>query len=310
MIYVALHFLLPYFYIRRLIICSDKKIYHRFLDKAMIIDERDASSKTIDPWRLCTVTQVEEVKLVLRLIPIWTSCVMFNVVQSQLGTFFTKQGSTLNRSIGPHFKIPPASIQGLVGTVTFCVVPIYDRVFVPMARKITGHHSGITVLQRIGFGQVLSILTMVVSALVEAKRVGVARNHNLIDNTNAIIPMSIWWLLPQYAILGIADALTVVGLQELFYDQMPVTMRSLGAAAYISIVGVGSFVSNGIIVAIVTFTRGKWLGENLNRAHLDYFYWVLAGLSALNLCVYLLIAKGFVYKKMHVTETSTVECNT
>ncbi|KAK7856412.1 protein nrt1/ ptr family 5.4 [Quercus suber] len=62
------------------------------------------------------------------------------------------------------------------------------------------------------------------------------------------IPMTVWWLLPQYMIYGFSDAFTIVGLQELHGD--------------------------------------KWLGNNLNRAHLDYYYWVLAGLSALNLCVY------------------------
>jgi peptide/histidine transporter 3/4 len=50
-------------------------------------------------------------------------------------------------------------------------------------------------------------------------------------------------------------------------------MRSLGAAAYLSIVGVGSFVSNGIISVVVEITSTfgeKWLVDhNLNRAHLD-----------------------------------------
>ncbi|GAU28278.1 hypothetical protein TSUD_118850 [Trifolium subterraneum] len=93
----------------------------------MIIDEHDASTKTINPWRLCSMTQVEEVKLVIRLIPIWLSCLMFTVVQTQLATFFTKQSSTLNNSIGPHFKIPPASLQGIVGIVILFAVPIYDK---------------------------------------------------------------------------------------------------------------------------------------------------------------------------------------
>ncbi|XP_057731085.1 protein NRT1/ PTR FAMILY 5.4-like [Arachis stenosperma] len=279
-----------------------------FLDKAMIIDEVDATSKTRNPWRLCSVTQVEEVKLVLRLIPIWLSCLMFCVVQSQIHTYFTKQGSTLVRSIGPHFQIPPASLQGFVGVFILLAVPIYDRIFVPLARKFTGHPAGITVLQRIGVGLALSILTMVVSALVETKRVGVARDHGLMDDPKAVIPMSIWWMLPQYMITGVSDAFAIVGLQELFYDQMPDAMRSLGAAAYISIVGVGSFVSN-IVIAIVedisSRSGEKWLGNNINRAHLDYYYWVLAGLSVGSLCVYLLLAKSYVYKKVDEAERSS-----
>ncbi|KAJ7982344.1 protein NRT1/ PTR FAMILY 5.4-like [Quillaja saponaria] len=279
--------------------------HFRFLDKAMMVDDLDASKDTRNPWRLCSLNQVEEVKLVLRLIPIWLSCLMFNVIQTQLHTFFTKQGSTMIRSVGPHFQFPPASLQGLVGITILFIVPIYDRIFIPVARKFTGHPSGITVLQRIGIGLFLSILNMVVSAIVEAKRVEVARDHNLINNPNAILPMKVWWLLPQYMITGLSDAFAVVGLQELFYDQMPEGLRSIGAAAYISILGVGSFLSNfiiSIVQAITSRAGGKWLGDNLNKAHLDYFYWVLAGLSALNLCIFVWISSGFVYKKVDKDE--------
>ncbi|XVF41111.1 hypothetical protein PTKIN_Ptkin01aG0254200 [Pterospermum kingtungense] len=273
----------------------------RFLDKAMIIDDEDALSKTKNPWRLCSLNQVEEVKLVLRLIPIWLGCLMFSAVITQLHTFFTKQGSTMLRSIGPHFQVPPAALQSLVGLTILIAVPIYDRVFVPIARKITGHPSGITMLQRIGIGLFVSILNMVVAAVVETARVNTARNHGLIDTPKAVVPMSVWWLLPQYVLTGIGDVFTIIGLQELFYDQMPEEMRSIGAAAYICVVGVGSFINTAIIsvVQMITSRRGNvWLGDNLNRAHLNYFYWVLAGLSAITLCVYMWIANGFVYKKV------------
>ncbi|MED6133608.1 hypothetical protein PIB30_029780, partial [Stylosanthes scabra] len=227
----------------------------------------------------------------------------------QLVTFFPKQGSTMNRSIGPKFQIPPASLLGFVGIVMLCEIPIYDRVFVPFARNFTKHHSGITLLQKIGVGLFLSILNMIVSALVEAKRIHVAREHNLIDDPKSIIPISIWWLLPQYTISGTSDVFTIVGLQELFYDQMPEGLRSLGAAAFVTLYGVGSFFSNAIIdivMAINSRRSGeKWFGNNLNKAHLDYFYWLLAGLSALNLCIYLWIAKGFVYRKFYCRGNSS-----
>lgn len=246
------------------------------------------------------MSQVEEVKLVLRLIPIWFSCLMFNVVQAQLHTFFTKQGSTMVRSIGPHFKLPPASFQGVVGVTILATVPIYDRVFVPLARKFSGHPSGITMLQRIGVGLFLSILTMIVSAIVESKRIDIAAKHGLLDSPKSVVPMKVWWLFPQYMICGVSDAFAVVGLQELFYAEMPEAMRSLGAAAHISILGVGNFLSGWIIslVQLITSRYGheKWLGDNFNRSHLDHFYWVLAGLSALNLCVYIWVSMRFVYK--------------
>lgn len=273
----------------------------RCLDKAMIIDNLDAMRTIRDPWRLCSLHQVEEVKLVLRLFPIWLSCLMFAIVISQMNTFFVKQGSTLQRSITPHFIIPPASLQALVGLTILLNMPIYDRVFVPIARKFTGHPSGITVLQRIGTGLFLSIFIMIVSALVEAKRINVVKEYNLLDHPKSIVPMKVWWLLPQYIITGLVEIFTYVGLQELFYAQMPEAMRSLGAAVYLSVTGIGNFISSAIIsmVQAISSRYGEeWLGDNINRAHLDYFYWVLAGLSALNLCIYVCIAMRFVYKKI------------
>jgi peptide/histidine transporter 3/4 len=52
------------------------------------------------------------------------------------------------------------------------------------------------------------------------------------------------------------------------------------------------------VQAITARSSGILLGNNLNRAHVDYFYWILAVLSALNFCVYLWVAHGFVYKKV------------
>lgn len=139
-----------------------------------------------------------------------------------------------------------------------------------------------------------------ICGLVEAKRLKVARDHGLIDSPK-VVPMSSLWLLPQYILVGVGDVFTIVGMQELFYDQMPESMRSIGAAIFISVVGVGSFVSTGIISAVQTISKshgGEWLVNNLNKAHLDYFYWVIASLNAVSLCFYLFIANRFVYKRL------------
>ncbi|KAF5820690.1 putative proton-dependent oligopeptide transporter family, MFS transporter superfamily [Helianthus annuus] len=272
----------------------------RFLDKAAIIDETDVSSGKSNQWRLCTVNQVEQVKLLLRLVPIWLSCLMFAVVIAQLSTFYTKQASTLVRTIGStNFQLPPASLQVLPGLTILTVVPLYERILIPTARRLTGHPSGITMLQRIGFGILFSILTMTVSAIVETKRVRVATEHGLLDNPKVVVPMRVWWLVPQYVLMGVSDVFAIVGLQELFYDQVPEEMRSMGAAAYLSVLGVGSFMSSALISVIQGITGDKWLkGDNLNRAHLDYFYWVLACLSGLSLVFYVVLAKGYVYKEV------------
>ncbi|KAI3903768.1 hypothetical protein MKX01_041296 [Papaver californicum] len=272
----------------------------RCLDKATLKDMMDTSSDTKNDWRLCSVTQVEEVKLLLRLVPIWLSCLSFAIVVAQTGTFFTKQGSSMDRTILHDFGIPSASLQVMTGLTIILTVMIYDRILVPIARNWTGIQSGITMLQRIGIGIFFATLSMVVAALVEAKRVQVAMQYGLIDQPNITIPMSVCWLLPQYVIAGVADVFTIVGLQEFFYDQMPDEMKSVGAAVYLSIMGVGSFLSS-LIISIVKFASmangDEWLGDNLNRAHLDYYYWLLAGLCTFGLGVHISVSRCYLYKK-------------
>lgn len=95
---------------------------------------------------------------------------------------------------------------------------------------------------------------MIVSALVKSKRIRFAAQHGLIDNAKSNLPMSVWWLVPQYALMGISDVFTIVGLKELFYNQVPEEMRSMGAVAYLSVVGAGSFISSALIYVVQLLT--------------------------------------------------------
>ena len=268
----------------------------RFLNKALI-----ASNEFKERSRVCGVVEVEEAKAVLRLIPIWGTCLVYGIVFAQAPTFFTKQGATMERTVVTGFKIPAASLQCFTSIAILAFVPIYDRVFVPIARAFTGKPSGITMLQRIGSGIAISVISMVVAALVEMKRLETAEEYHLVDQPSATLPMSVWWLVPQYVLSGIADVFTMVGMQEFFYDQVPTELRSIGLALYLSVVGVGNFLSAFLVSMIDQATGGSdgesWFCNNLNKAHLDYFYWLLAGLSALAFACYLCFAKSYIYNR-------------
>ncbi|KAL5778833.1 hypothetical protein ACOSQ2_009570 [Xanthoceras sorbifolium] len=272
----------------------------KFLDKALLA--RDGSNEY---RKVCSVSDVEDAKAFLGLVPIWTSSLMFPIVLSQSSTFFTKQGSTMDRSVTPGFDIPAASLQTFVNLAIIITMPLYDRVFVPMARAFTGNPAGITMLQRIGTGMFMSVISIVIAALVETKRLETAEEYGLVNEPNVTIPMHVWWLIPQYAIFGVAEAFTMVGLQEFFYDQVPTELRSVGLSLYLSIFGVGSFLSSFLISAINNLTGGgngqnSWFADNLNKAHLDYFYWLLACLGVLGFIVYLHFSKSYIYNRNNV----------
>ncbi|XP_026416419.1 protein NRT1/ PTR FAMILY 5.10-like [Papaver somniferum] len=144
---------------------------------------------------------------------------------------------------------------------------------------------------------------MIVAALVENRRLRIAQEFGLInDDPNTIVPMVIWWLIPQYVLSGLALVLTKVGLQEFFYNQVPHDLRSAGLSLYSAIFGIGDILSVFLIFAIqkVTSAGGQhgWLANNMNQAHLDYFYWFLAGLSVIELAAFFCFAKSHVHNKL------------
>ncbi|EXC19371.1 putative peptide/nitrate transporter [Morus notabilis] len=203
----------------------------------------------------------------------------------------------MNLNITNNFKIPPASVFTLGAIAMIISVVVYDRIIVPFLRKSTGNERGLNILQRIGFGMIFPVVAMSVAALVERKRLRSAGQE----------PMSALWLAPQLIIFGIGDSFTLVGLQEYFYDQVPDSMRSLGMALYLSVIGVGSFLSSFLIFVVdqITEKSGRsWIGKDLSTSRLDNFYWLLAAISALNLCFYVVVARGYTYKNVDRTKVA------
>ncbi|XP_022744841.1 protein NRT1/ PTR FAMILY 8.1-like [Durio zibethinus] len=283
---------------------GSRKLEHtdklRFFDKAAVETENDYVKGSLNPWRLCTVTQVEELKSIIRLLPVWASGIVFATVYSQMNTMFVLQGNTMDQHMGPHFKIPSASLSLFDTLSVIFWAPVYDIIIVPCARKFTGKERGFTQLQRMGIGLVISIFAMVTAGILEVVRLNIVRKNNYYDLE--YIPMSIFWQVPQYFIVGCAEVFTFIGQLEFFYDQAPDAMRSLCSALSLTTVALGNYLSTLLvtIVSNVTTRNGKpgWIPDNLNRGHLDYFYWLLAILSLVNFLVYLWIAKWYTYKKV------------
>lgn len=103
---------------------------------------------------------------------------------------------------------------------------------------------------------------MVVAALVETKRLKTALEYGLVDTPDVTIPMSAWWLVPQYPLFGISDMLTSVGLEEFFYDRSgPERVKKHGVSFYLSIIGIGSFISS-LIVSVIDKISSTGEGES------------------------------------------------
>ncbi|KAH1040484.1 hypothetical protein J1N35_042227 [Gossypium stocksii] len=283
---------------------GSRKLEHseelKCLDKAAIVTDAETKSEDFsNPWRLCTVTQVEELKILIRMFPIWATGIVFSAVYAQMSTMFVEQGMMMDTKIG-SFTIPPASLSSFDVISVIFWVPIYDKIIVPIARKFTRKERGISELQRMGIGLFISVLCMSAAALVEIKRLQLAKELDLVDKQVAV-PINILWQIPQYFLLGAAEVCTFIGQLEFFYDQSPDAMRSLCSALSLLTTSLGNYLSSFILTLVIYFTTkgGEigWIPDNLNEGHLDYFFWLLAGLSFLNMLIYTLCAAKYKQKK-------------
>ncbi|XP_008653237.1 protein NRT1/ PTR FAMILY 8.3 isoform X2 [Zea mays] len=265
-----------------------------FLDKAAVIlwNECDGPRNS---WRLCTVTQVEELKILLRMFPIWATGIVFFTVCAQNSSMFIEQGMTLDNQIGP-FKIPAATLSSLDVISVVVWVPIYERLVVPIARRFSGKERGFSELQRMGIGLFVSTVAVAVAALVEINRLQVAVAEDLVHQ-KVPVPMSILWQAPQYLLVGVGEVFTSIGQAEFFYNQSPDAMRSLCSAFALVTVSLGSYLSSFILSLVSYFTTRNgqlgWIPDNLNEGHLDRFFWLIAGLSSLNFLVFIYYAQQY-----------------
>ncbi|KAK6940628.1 Proton-dependent oligopeptide transporter family [Dillenia turbinata] len=263
---------------------------YRFLNRAAV------KTGQTSPWMLCTVTQVEETKRMVKMLPILIATFVPNTMLAQIQTLFVKQGTVLDRKIG-NFTIRPANFVVFITITMLISIVLYDRLFVPFIRKYTKNPRGITLLQRLTIGHVFHMMIMVIASLGERKRLNVAREHGIVGK-DEVVPLSIFILLPQFVLTGIFDCLFEIAKLEFFYDQAPEGMKSLGTSYFTTGVGVGNFLSSFLLttVAEITKKRGNgWILDNLNLSRLDYYYAFFAVLSFINFLVFLFIVKHYVY---------------
>ncbi|CAA2964560.1 NRT1 PTR FAMILY [Olea europaea subsp. europaea] len=267
----------------------------RCLDKAAIVAEGDLdlrnkfSSSAPNPWKLCSVTRVEEVKMMAKLLPIWATTIVFWTIYAQIITFSVEQASTMERSVG-SFKIPAGSLTVFFVAAILITLTVNDRLIMPLWKKWKGK-PGFSSLQRISIGLVLSTIGMVAAALVETKRLSVAKSVGLSTQT---LPMSVFFLVPQFFLVGSGEAFIYTGQLDFFITQSPKGMKTMSTGLFLTTLSLGFFLSSFLVSVVkkVTGTNGGegWLADHINYGRLDCFYGLLAVLGFINLLVYLICA--------------------
>ncbi|KAL8098962.1 hypothetical protein AgCh_031607 [Apium graveolens] len=271
----------------------------RFMNKACIIrnpEQIGPDEIAPNPLNICTVDQVEELKALIRVLPLWSTSIMMSINISQV-SFALLQAKTMDRRLIGDFKIPAGSfIMFGIGAI-FIWIMLYDRVLIPLASKIRGKPVHLGTKERMGIGLICSFMSMVVSAIVEHVRRTKAIEQGLKDNPDGLVNMSAYWLVLQHVLGGLAQAFTAVAQTEFCYSEFPKSMSSIASAMF----GLGTAFANLLASAIlstvnnVTTKGGKesWTSTNINKGHYERYYALLAIMSAVNLLYFVVCSWAY-----------------
>ncbi|XP_076923286.1 protein NRT1/ PTR FAMILY 7.1-like [Bidens hawaiensis] len=272
---------------------GSRKILHseeyKCLDKAAVVTENDLTGPQ-NQWRLCTVTQVEEAKCVIRMLPIWLCTIIYSVIFTQMASLFVEQGAVMNTHIGT-FRLPAASLSVFdILSVLVCTL-LYRKILVPLAGRISRNPKGLTELQRMGVGLIIGLFAMVAAGVTEVERLkqSVPGQHTS--------TMNVFWQVPQYVLVGASEVFMYVGQLEFFNSQAPDGIKSFGSSLCMASISLGNYVSSLLVHMVMSITsRGGdvgWIPENLNDGHMDRFYFLIALLTVIDFVIYAYCAKRY-----------------
>uniref|UniRef100_K3W8L1 Major facilitator superfamily (MFS) profile domain-containing protein n=1 Tax=Globisporangium ultimum (strain ATCC 200006 / CBS 805.95 / DAOM BR144) TaxID=431595 RepID=K3W8L1_GLOUD len=242
-------------------------------------------------------TEVKDVMQVIRLSPYLSIIIIFWAVYAQQTSNFVLQGCQMdlrvNRNDTHSTLISSAMLSILDSGVILVFIPIFDKLIYP-AMSAMGFQP--TLLRKIGTGLFFSFLSMLVAGLVEQYR----KHSDLVDGVvsncgseTEALPMSaisVWWQTPQFLLIGISEILTSISSYDLFYSEVPESMRSVCQALNLLTTTLGYIVA-GALNSIFSF----WITSDLNDGNLEYIFYVMALLVLLNMIAFVFVSQSFEY---------------
>lgn len=101
---------------------------------------------------------------------------------------------------------------------------------------------------------------MVVSAVVERKRRNLSVHHDT--------KMSVFWLVPQFFLVGAGVAFAYVGQFEFFIREAPERMKPTSTGLFLSTLSMGFFFSSSVVAPVDQASNGLWIKNNLTKGRL------------------------------------------
>jgi len=220
-------------------------------------------------------------------------------IYSQMSTTMFNQGCQMNLRIGNNVIMPVAALNLFDTLVIIVLIPLFDKCLYP-----TLHRWGLrlTMLRKIGIGFFFAALSMLAAGVIEVMRLERFRAGRVAGDSichssseNLMVDMSIFWQVPQFVLIGTSEVLASVTALEFFYTQAPDSMKSVCAALNLLTTAIGTWLVALLIPIVNSNSSQKWISDDANHGHLDYFFFLLAGLMLINILFYIHSSLSYLY---------------
>ncbi|XP_060183365.1 protein NRT1/ PTR FAMILY 5.6-like [Lycium barbarum] len=250
----------------------------RWLDKAAIVEPSPpypvSTEQAETAGRLFEVEKVKDVK---------------SLIRATTNAFFYEQANYMDDRLGKISHVPIV-VFATIKTSTSSIISIICELL-----KSKGSARRRPPLCRIILGMLFSKLCCLTAWRVEVHRLHHLKVQRVEDGAEVYINLiSVFWLTPQFFLVGVMDGLSSSGLQDFFETQVCKSMKGYALEFSEFATSIGKFVS---VICIIIFN--SWFKEDINASRLDKYYAILMVPTFLNYCICGYVSNWYDNQQLH-----------
>lgn len=250
-------------------------------------------------------------QVLVKILPVMVTLVPYWMVYFQMQSTYVLQGLHLHipnifpanpsnismalRAQGSSYTIPEAWLLLANVVVVLILVPLKDRLIDPLLLRCKLLPSA---LQKMALGMFFGFTSVIVAGVLEMERLHyIHHNQTVSQEIGEVLynaaPLSIWWQIPQYLLIGISEIFASIPGLEFAYSEAPRSMQGAIMGIFFCLSGVGSLLGSSL-VALLSLPGG-WLHcpedfGNINNCRMDLYFFLLAGIQAVTALLFVWIA--------------------
>ncbi|XP_045751190.1 solute carrier family 15 member 3 isoform X1 [Mirounga angustirostris] len=262
-------------------------------------------------------------QVLVKILPVMVTLVPYWMVYFQMQSTYVLQGLHLRipnifpdhpanssmalRAQRSSYKIPEAWLLLANVVVVLILVPVKDHLLDPLLQQCKLLPSA---LQKMALGMFFGFASVLVAGGLEMERLQyIHRNQTVSQQIGKDVyyaaPLSIWWQIPQYLLIGISEIFASIPGLEFAYSEAPRSMQGAIMGIFFCLSGVGSLLGSSL-VALLSLPGG-WLYcpedfGNINNCRMDLYFFLLACIQAATALLFIWIAGR--YKRVAQGPTS------